>query len=75
VGQADKASKQVEAALRVDRHHIGALEFKVNAAKDSGQTHQILSGLMQLSDAYDKHGKFQAFDKLQKEIRALRESM
>lgn len=74
LGEKEKAAARIESVLKANPHHVDALEQKVAMARESG-SHQLLSSLMQLSDAYDKQGQFQKYDQLQREIREVREQL
>ncbi|MBK05617.1 MAG: hypothetical protein CL920_39245 [Deltaproteobacteria bacterium] len=74
-GDEEGARKRLELAVRKDPAHLPSLKLKVELARNSGQSHQLLASLMQLSDGFEKNGDFKAFDDLQKQIREVKDSL
>lgn len=73
-GDLDMAGRFLEIATRHDPLDLECLRMDVEIARQMSAPHRLLMALMKLSDGYEKSGDLVSYDRLQREIRALRDS-
>ncbi len=74
-GDLDMAGRFLEIAIRQQPHDIECLRMDVEIAQQISNPHRLLSALLKLSDAYEKTGDLVSYDRMQRELRAVRDRM
>ncbi|MCB9638610.1 MAG: hypothetical protein H6728_02325 [Myxococcales bacterium] len=73
-GDLDMAGRFLEIAIRHDPLDLPCLQMDVEIARRMSAPHRLLMALMKLSDGYEKSGDLVSYDRLQREIRTLRDA-